>query len=49
MFVAGTKTLVDTLAGRLSVVKVDEVGFTLAKVKYQAVINKLSASSKGNI
>ena len=45
----GSKMLVDTLADRLSVVKVETVGYTLAKVKYQDVLNKLSAARKGKI
>ena len=45
----GSKILIDTLADRLSVVKVETVGYTLAKVKYQEMVNKLSAASKGKI
>ena len=45
----GSKILIDTLADRLSVVKVETVGYTLTKVKYQEVLNKLSAASKGKI
>ena len=45
----GSKILIDTLADRLSVVKVETVGYTLAKIKYQEVVNKLSAASKGKI
>ena len=45
----GRKILIDTLADRLSVVKVETVGYTLAKVKYQHVLNKLSAARKGKI
>ena len=45
----GSKILVDTLADRLSVVKVETVGYTLAKIKYQEMVNKLSAASKGKI
>ena len=45
----GRKILIDTLADRLSVVKVETVGYTLAKIKYQEVVNKLSAASKGKI
>ena len=41
--------LVDRLADRLSWVKVETVGYTLAKVKYQYVLNKLSAARKGKI
>ena len=45
----GSKILIDTLADRLSVVKVETVGYTLTKVKYQEVLNKLSLASKGKI
>ena len=45
----GSKILIDTLADRLSVVKVETVGYTLAKIKYQEMVNKLSAASKGKI
>ena len=43
MFEVGAKTLVDTLADMLAVGKVETVGYTLAKVKYRAVVKKLSA------
>ena len=49
MFEIRSKIVVETLANRLSVVKVETVGYTLAKVKYQEVVNKLSAASKGKI
>ena len=40
----GAKALVDTLAERLAVVKVETVRCRLAKVRWQAVVNKLSAT-----
>ena len=43
MFEVGAKTLVDTLAERLAVVKVETVRCTLAKVRWQALVSKLSA------
>ena len=41
----GAKTLVDTLAERLAMVKVKTVRCTLAKVRWQALLNKLSATT----
>ena len=49
LFEVGTKRLVVKLAERLSAVKAETVGYTLAKVKYQVVVNKLSAASRGRI
>ena len=43
MFEVGAKTLVDTPVEKLAVVKVETVRCTLAKVRWQALINKLSA------
>ena len=39
-----TETLVDTLPHTLAVVKVGTVGYTLAKVEYEALVKKLSAT-----
>ena len=41
--------MVHKLADRLSIVKDETIGYTLAKVKYQAVVNKLSAARRGKI
>lgn len=43
MFQVGIKTLVDTMAARLTVVKVETVGYTKAKVKYRPALKTLSA------
>ena len=43
MFEVGAKILVNTVAERLAVVKVETVRYTLAKVEQQALVNKLSA------
>ena len=41
--------MVDKLADRLSIEKAKTMGYTLAKVKYQGVVNKMSVASRGNI
>ena len=41
--------MVDKLADRVSIEKAKKIGYTLAKVKYQAVVNKMSVASRGNI
>ena len=43
VFRGRARTLVDGLANRLAVVNVETVGETPAEVKYQALVNKLSA------
>ena len=44
VFRGRARTLVDTLADRLGVVKVETVGYTLAEVNCQALVNKLSST-----